>query len=743
MSDLTKRFSEDGKKALQFAMTQAAEWGHTYVGSEHLLTGILAVSAETGSAAAKLLREQGVTGEAIKKRILSIVGTGTRQPVTAEDLTPTCKRILSRASQAARGSKAAPVDPDRLLMALLKEECVGRRLAENCGADPSGILEILEELYGKGNAVPEPLRIEPVRAEPERPRHSTPLLDKNAVDLTEKAMRGGIDPVIGREAEEEQIIGILLRRTKNNPCLVGEAGVGTTAIVESVAARIAEGRVPDALLGKRIMSLELASVVAGTKYRGEFEEKIRGILNEVKEADDVILFIDEIHTVVGAGAAEGAIDASNILKPPLARGELRLIGATTQKEYKRCIEKDAALDRRFRKVTVPEPTPAECLPILKGLRPRYEAFHGVKLTTEALEAAVTLSDRYLGDRRNPDKAIDLMDEAAARKRMDGGQTVTAADIERALSDKVRFPKDGTSRADELEKVLRAHIFGQDNAVSSVVAGIRLSDSGLREENRPLRSFLFLGPSGVGKTETARLVAETLCGKEGYLRIDMTEYAEPHSISSLIGAPPGYEGSTDGGRLTEQVRRHPDSVLLFDEAEKAHPEVKALLLRLLDEGQLTDSSGLTVSFRDTVIILTANAGDARAGVGFATGNTEKENAKRRAAELFSKEFADRLDEIIPFFRLSEDALLCAARRNADELSSRLSAKGLSVRFDDAFLKEIVRLASSGAREVSRLLRKHAGALLSEKLASGELKKDGDASLSFENGGFSVRISLKTY
>ena len=742
MSDLTKRFSEDAKRALRVATALAAEWGHTYVGSEHLLTGIVEVSAETGGNAAKLLREQGVTEAELKKRILSIVGTGTRMNLCNDDLTPTCRRILGRASQAVRGAKCASVDPDRLLIALLKEECVGRRLAESCGADPVSILELLEDLYGKESpGFP--------RIEPEKERKQTPLLDKNAVNLTEKALLGGVDPVIGREKEEEEIIGILLRRTKNNPCLVGEAGVGKTAVVESVAARIAEGRVPDALLGKRIMSLELASVVAGTKYRGEFEEKIRSILAEVRETDDVILFVDEIHTIVGAGAAEGAIDASNILKPSLARGEVKLIGATTMKEYKRCIEKDAALERRFRKVLIEEPDCRECVAILQGLKGRYEGFHGVRLLPEALEAAAVLSDRYIGDRHLPDKAIDLIDEASARKRILGGRTVTAKDVEQVLCERTGIPIGGRVPGAEvcaprLEQRLRETVIGQEEAIGAVVSGLRLADAGLRESERPLRSFLFLGPSGVGKTETAKQIAEELFGKDGFLRIDMTEYSEPHSVSRLIGAPPGYAGYDEGGLLTERVRQRPHSLILFDEAEKAHPEVRALLLQLLDEGKLTDSAGLTVNFRNTVVILTVNGGENTCGIGFSAGAKEHASARKRAEELLSRELTDRIDEVVPFRPLTSEVLEKIAAVCARKLEIRLAEKGIHAAFDSAFLRRAVKSAeedgSRGAREVCRRVLRLAEEQLAGKLPEDSKNRDSELALSAENG---VKIFRETY
>lgn len=756
LSDLTKRFSEGAKRVLGAALSLAKELGHTYIGSEHLLVGIL---SEQESTAVRLLSERGVTESELRRRIVGIVGTGVRSTVTTEDLTPTCRRILMRASLLARsGGRNALIGTEHLLMALLQEECVGKRLAEGCGADANELLDILEELYGRGgDAHPER------RMEPERVRKSTPTLDKNATNLTEKALFGRTDPVVGREREEEQIISILLRRTKNNPCLVGEAGVGKTAIVESVAARIAEGRVPEPLLGKRIMSLELASIVAGTKYRGEFEEKIRGILAEAREADDVILFIDEIHTIVGAGAAEGAIDASNILKPSLARGEIKLIGATTQKEYKRCIEKDAALDRRFRRVSVEEPTEEECLRILYGLREKYETFHGVRLLPEALESAVRLSARYIGDRYLPDKAIDLIDEAAACKRMHGGTAVHAEDIAAAAQEKTGIPLTAMSdseaeRLRRLEAGLKERILGQDAAVEAICSALRRAGTGVREAEKPASTFLLVGPSGVGKTACAKALAELLYGKDAFLRLDMTEYAEPHSVSKLIGAPPGYSGYGEGGFLTERIRRKPYSLVLFDEVEKAHPEVRALLLQILDEGKLTDSAGLTVSFRNAAVVLTANIGESASGIGFASSQEAAAltAARRRAEALLTRELIDRVDELAVFRSLDQEALEQVARGGVRSFVERLREKGIGVRFDDSFLEQALQRSRAqspaqggeraseraSAREVRRQAVRAAEELLSGGILDGSIGADCDVLLCAENGQFQMKISQKS-
>ena len=735
MSDLTKRFSEGAKRALGTALSLAKEMGHSYIGSEHLLAGI---AVERNSTASRLLSQRGVTESEVRRRIVGIVGTGVRSTVTTEDLTPTCRRILTRASLYSRGGKNGSVDVEHLLMALLKEECVGKRLAENCGADSGELLDILEELYGRGGDL---------RAEEVRPlQKSTPLLDRNAVNLTEKALLCPMDPVIGREKEEEQVISILLRRTKNNPCLVGEAGVGKTAIVESVAARIAEGRVPEALLGKRIMSLEIASIVAGTKYRGEFEEKIRGILTEAKESEDVILFIDEIHTIVGAGAAEGAVDASNILKPALARGEIKLIGATTQKEYKRLIEKDGALDRRFRRVAVEEPSPEECLRILRGLKEQYERFHGVSLTGDALENAVRISVRYIGDRYLPDKAIDLLDEAAARKRMRGGSVVDGEDIALCAEEKTGIPLSALSGGEKetlrrLEAGLKERIVGQDAAVETVCSAIRRAKTGVRDPEKPACSFLFIGRSGVGKTECAKAMAELLYGRDAFLRLDMTEYAEPHSLSKLIGAPPGYAGFGEGGFLTERIRRYPYSLVLFDEVEKAHPEVRGLLLQILDEGKLTDSAGLTVSFRNATVVLTANAGESALGIGFASIPTE--GAGKRAEALLSRELTDRVDEIAYFRPLDKDALARVALGRMQTLTDRLKEQGITVRVERSFLECALARAEGGARGVCRQVAKEAEELLAKAILEGSLCKERDVLLCAENGVSRMKISEKSY
>lgn len=750
LSDLTKRFSDGAKRVLGAALSLAKELGHTYIGSEHLLAGIV---SQRESTASRLLSERGVTESELRRRIVGIVGTGVRSTVTTEDLTPTCRRILMRASLTTRGGgKNALIGTEHLLMALLQEECVGKRLAEGCGADANELLDILEELYGRSGDVRQE------RHEPERVRKSTPTLDKNATNLTEKALFGRTDPVVGREKEEEQIISILLRRTKNNPCLVGEAGVGKTAIVESVAARIAEGRVPEPLLGKRIMSLELASIVAGTKYRGEFEEKIRSILSEAREAEDVILFIDEIHTIVGAGAAEGAIDASNILKPSLARGEIKLIGATTQKEYKRCIEKDAALDRRFRRVSVEEPTEAECLRILYGLREKYESFHGVRLLPEALESAVRLSARYISDRYLPDKAIDLMDEAAACKRMRGGTAVTGEDIAAAAQEKTGIPLTAMSdseaeRLRRLEAGLKERILGQDAAVEAICSALRRAGTGVQEAEKPACSFLLIGPSGVGKTACAKALAELLYGKDSFVRLDMTEYAEAHSVSKLIGAPPGYSGYGEGGLLTERIRRRPYSLVLFDEVEKAHPEVRALLLQILDEGKLTDSAGLTVSFRNAAVVLTANMGEGAAGIGFASSQAAAAAAARARAEaLLTRELTDRVDELAVFCPLGKETLEQVARGGVRSFAERLRQKGIGVRFDDSFLAQALvcsgaqgsdRISErSSAREVRRQAVRAAEELISGGILDGSVGADCDVLLCAENGQYQMKISQKS-
>lgn len=738
MSDIIKRFSEEAKRVINASLSSARELGHTYVGSEHLLLGIL---LDEDSTPKKLLIERGCCYKEIRSRVIGLVGMGCKSNITTEDMTPVCKKILLRASIIAK-TTSSRVGVEHLLMAILREECVALRLIQNCVSDCDELSAILNELYGDGAA-------EPQLYQSPKPHVATPMLDKYAEDLTKKAKNGKIDPVIGRAREESRLVSILLRRSKNNPCLIGEAGVGKTAIAESLALRIAGNNVPDELKGKRIMSLELSTVVSGTKYRGEFEEKIKGIIDDVRSSDDVILFIDELHTIVGAGAAEGAIDASNILKPALARGEIRLIGATTPAEYKKYIESDRALERRFQPVRVCEPSEEECVQMLYGLKNRYESFHGVTISDSAIRTAVTLSMRYINDRFLPDKAIDLLDEAASLKRIsvpDGG-VLDEDDIARAAEERTGIPlakltESFATRLRGLETDVGRRIIGQPEAISALCPAIRRAFSGVRSACRPRGTFLFAGSTGVGKTECAKVISELIFGTAGaFIRLDMSEYSEPHSISKLIGSPPGYKGCEGNGSLAEKVRKNPYSLLLFDDADKAHPDVLALLLSVLDDGRLTDSMGNAVSFANTVIILTVCTKKGGTGIGF--GN--KVSDIRTDDDLpLSRELTERIDEIIYFADLGTDSLKKIAISTLEEFSERVSELGVSVAFDDSFVSAVLKDCNGkSARSIVRYALGRAEDAVSDDLMSGELEKGSESRVFFENGRYFAKITQKTY
>ncbi|MBQ7646903.1 MAG: ATP-dependent Clp protease ATP-binding subunit, partial [Clostridia bacterium] len=610
---MNEKFSESAKKALNNSLLCAKELGHTYIGSEHLLLGVL---SDKNTAASVAMRKIGISSELLKQRIIELSGRGERSSVKAEDMTPKCKKILMNSASEAKGRGSERICPEDILVSIMREDCIGSKLIALENYDPESICAMFSDNRRARESNDGYISYK-IPSETREKRFSpTPCLDKSSVDLSAKADSGLLDPVIGREKEEERVIRILLRRSKNNPCLIGEPGVGKTAIAESIALRISEGKVPPELQSKRIVSLDIPSLVAGTKYRGEFEEKLKAIIDEVKNAGDVILFIDEIHCIVGAGAAEGAIDASNILKPPLSRGEIRVIGATTFKEYKKSIEKDGALERRFQPVFVNEPSEEECAKILGGIKHVYEKHHGIKIAGSAVSAAVSLGKRYIPERFFPDKAIDLIDEAAARKKMSGSDSpVTGEDVRALVEEITQIPvsmgKDGKEQLySGLESNLKSKIIGQDEAVSVLCRAVRRSRSCIRDAAKPRSAFLFAGPSGVGKTESAKALAKALFGSERSLvRFDMSEYSEYHNVSKLIGAPPGSEGHGDGGLLTEKIRRTPYCVLLFDELEKAHKDVLNVLLQILDAGTLTDSCGLKVDFSNTLIIMTTNAGSA--------------------------------------------------------------------------------------------------------------------------------------
>ena len=606
---MTNRFTENARRVLSDAARTAGELGHAHIGSEHIL---LAITLDGESTAMRVLKGAGITSDGVRRRIIALLGMGESCVLTADDMTPLCKKLLLDSSVCSRSQRYGFIGSEHLLMAILREDCNGRRIIETEGADVKKLYASLERMFSDdasyGAASPEMRRADR--------RRSAPTVERNAVDLTARAEEGRIEPLVGREAELDRIVSILLRKTKNNPVLIGEAGVGKTAIVEGLAARIVQGRVPPDLQGKRVYSLSVASLVAGTKYRGEFEDKLKKIVDECREDGDILLFIDELHTIVGAGGAEGAVDASNILKPPLARGEIRIIGATTPKEYRTSVEADSALERRFQPVTVGEPSAAESRRILTGIRGEYERFHGLKITDGAISAAVALSERYLPFRRFPDKAIDLIDEAAGSKRMEGGKRLTAADVARTLGRMTGVPVDGALRVCErVSHVLAGGLFGQDEARDRIAAAFETADCA-SPNGAPLCSLLLYGPEGCGKTHAASLLAEAVGGgAEGLLRFDMSEFTEPHAVSRLIGSPAGYVGFDEGGALTEAVRRNPYAVIVFENVTRASAEVRALLLRILEGGGLRDATGLHVPFGNTVVVLTSAEQEKEACVGF--------------------------------------------------------------------------------------------------------------------------------
>lgn len=743
VSDITKRFAEGAKRVITAALLCAKELGHTYVGSEHLLLGIL---REGNSSCSKMLIARDITYDSVKSKIVGLVGMGCKTLLTGDDMTPVCRRIILRSSYLAHNGELSSVGIEHILMAMLSEDCVATRILTEFNCDIDELLATLEELYGDAEPI--------VCVVDERKRKNlpkpTPLLDANGTDLTEKAKAGRIDPVIGREKEEERVISILLRRSKNNPCLVGEAGVGKTAVVESLALRIASGNVPEELKNKRIISLELSMVVAGTKYRGEFEEKIKNILEEVRNSGDVILFIDELHTVVGAGGAEGAIDASNILKPALARGEIRLIGATTLNEFRGSIEKDKALERRFQSVNVKEPTEQECVDMLYGLKEKYENYHNVTITDSAISSAVALSKRYISDRFLPDKAIDIMDEASAMAKLKRNgrkkPIIDSAHIESAVERRTGIPvavaeREEINRLKGLENILKESIVGQENAVTALCNAVRRVRSGVRSGGRPNGSFMFIGPSGVGKTLCAKALAKAVFYSENAcVRLDMSEFSEPHSVSKIIGAPPGYVGYGEGGALTEKIRKSPYSLILFDEIEKAHPQVRALLLQLLDDGRLTDSCGNSVNFENTIIIMTANCPSV-SGIGFGNG---AESGIKSASQILPNELVCRVDEVISFKALSREELLSVAEMTLKDFCRKMHDRGINVNFAPDFVVNVME-GNHGlnARTLSRCALRLAEEALSSVLLSEGRENGAEITLFAKNGQGYGKIKQNTY
>ena len=725
---MQEKFTRQAKAALKLAESTARSWKHSYIGTEHILVGLL---DEQEGTAGKILEEFGVDREKLESLITKLIApSGVPVAEKSAGYSPRAQKVREQAVKEAEKQKEDLAGTEHLLLAMLKEtDCVGTRLLYTMGVNIQKLYSAVLAAAGiDTNAIPEELQMP--KNQKGKQGSTTPTLDQYSRDLTAMAADGNLDPVVGRDKEIARLIQILSRRTKNNPCLVGEPGVGKTAIVEGLAQRIISSRVPESVKNKRVVVLDLSGMVAGSKYRGEFEERIRNVINEVRSNQGILLFIDELHTIIGAGGAEGALDASNILKPSLSRGEIQLIGATTLEEYRKYIEKDAALERRFQPVTVEEPSEEESIEILKGLRPYYEKHHGVVIEDSALEAAVKMSERYINDRFLPDKAIDIIDEAASKVRLGGYRmapevdamelelheiqkdkekavkqadlslakelqarqreieteiskykekeerrnkrkkiSVTEASVADIISDWTKIPvqrltEGETKRLARLEKELHKRVIGQEEAVKAVAQAVKRGRVGLKDPNRPIGSFLFLGPTGVGKTELSKALAEAVFGSEqAMIRVDMSEYMEKHSVSKLIGSPPGYVGYDEGGQLSEKVRRNPYSVLLFDEIEKAHPDVFNILLQVLDDGHITDAHGRKVDFKQTIIIMTSNAG-AQAIIepkklGFLSNNDEKQDYERMKSgvmeevrRLFKPEFLNRIDEIMVFHPLNK-------------------------------------------------------------------------------------------
>ena len=809
------KFTPRAEESLRLAQEAAQDLGHGYVGCEHLLLGLL---REEEGIAHRVLSEYGLTDEMITGILQRSVGQGTSGDAPSQGLTPRAKSVIELAVGESHRMGAGYIGTEHLLMGLLREGSnMAVRILRTVGVDPRKMYASVQQKLSETS----PHTVTSGAGTPNKENKKTgKTLEEFTRDLTEAARQGKLDPVIGRDKEIQRVVQILSRRTKNNPVLIGEPGVGKTAIAEGLAQRIAAADVPEELLNKKLLSLDLSGMVAGTKYRGEFEERIKNALDEVKKDGNVILFIDELHTIVGAGSAEGAVDAANILKPALSRGEIRVIGATTLNEYRKYIEKDAALERRFQPVTVGEPTPEDTIAILKGLRDKYEAHHKLTITDEALEAAVTLSRRYISDRFLPDKAIDLMDEAASQVRMkaesaspdlksleekiaalrrekseaiaaqDYEKAAQLRDIEKNYTDQVEIERDnwrrklsqnrGTVTAEDianvvagwtgipvtrltedestrllkLEETLQQRVVGQDEAVAAVARAIRRGRVGLKDPKRPIGSFLFLGPTGVGKTELCKALAEAMFGDENaMIRIDMSEYMERHTVSRLVGSPPGYVGHEEGGQLTEKVRRKPYSVVLFDEIEKAHEDVWNILLQILEDGIVTDSQGRRVDFRNTVIVMTSNVGaknitaaeNTRLGFDGSEKSAEKDEAARFArireavmAELkrtFKPEFLNRIDETIVFRQLTEEDIVKIAHRMLTITGKRMAQQGITLTADEDAVAALAKNgfdAEYGARPLRRSIQNTVEDAVAEQMLEGKLKSGDTAKVTLSDG-----------
>ena len=798
---MQKPYTKKAEKVLEIAKKASRSMHHSYIGTEHLLIGLL---GEGSGAAAKVLSSAGVDEERILELIENLIApSGNVIVADAGGYSPRILRVLENAAKEAERFKNEKVGTEHLLIALIKEaDCAAVRLLKTLGVNLQRLY--VETLTAMGEDVSlHKDEFQNGKLAKKKNLEATPTLNQYSRDLTQLAKEGGLDPVIGREEEIQRVIQILSRRSKNNPCLIGEPGVGKTAVVEGLAQNIVSGIVPDSVINKRVVTLDLSGMVAGSKYRGEFEERIKKVLAEVKKAGNILLFIDELHTIIGAGGAEGAIDASNILKPSLARGEIQLIGATTIEEYRKYIEKDAALERRFQPVTVEEPDEEQAVAILTGLRPQYEAHHHVKITDEGIRAAVQMSERYINDRNLPDKAIDLMDEAASRVRLGSFKTpkqmketeqrireldiileeavrglrlgdakaareekeellkrhakqikkyhkdaekkeplVNENEIAEVVSSWTKIPvkkltADESAKLAKLEKTLHKRVIGQEEAVSAVAKAVRRGRVGLKDPNRPIGSFLFLGPTGVGKTEISKALAEAVFGNEqAMIRVDMSEYMEKHSVSKMVGSPPGYVGYDEGGQLSEKVRRNPYSVVLFDEIEKAHPDVFNILLQVLDDGHITDAQGRKVDFKNTIIIMTSNAGAqsivSPKHLGFGSQDDEKQNYEymkqgvmEEVRRIFKPEFLNRIDETIVFHALTKEDMKQIVTLLAKTLVERCRTQmEIELHIRDSVKAYIVETAYDpkyGARPLRRMIQSKIEDALAEEILAGRIKR----------------------
>ncbi|MCL1859455.1 MAG: ATP-dependent Clp protease ATP-binding subunit [Oscillospiraceae bacterium] len=837
---MQNKFTQYAQNALNNASGAARNFGHTYVGSEHLLLGIL---MEKNCGAAKILENRGIMFENVRAQVLNMSGMGDKVDDEQIPLTPRTKSIITSSLYEAQSLFHNYIGTEHILMALLQEnECVAIKILNAEGANIELIYNDILNYFSSqeyassaksmtgndfipGIGMPQfGMTGQFNTANPVNPNkkniNNTPVLNQYGKDLTMLAEQGKLDPIIGRDGEMERVVQILSRRTKNNPCLIGEPGVGKTAVVEGLAQRICEKNVPDTLINKRVVTLDLSGMIAGAKYRGEFEERLKNVMEEIKKSTNVIIFIDEIHTIIGAGAAEGAVDAANILKPALARGEIQVVGATTTDEYRRHVEKDAALERRFQSVMVGEPSEEETVEILKGLRDRYEAHHKVKISDEAIVSAVKLSKRYINDRYLPDKAIDLIDEAASKARIsvlvlpvdlkelenqikqlnsEKEEAIRSQDFERAAkvrdeaknlqdlfitrqkewvnkrdTSKISITEDNIAdivtawthipvkqllkeEADKLvnlEEALHKRIVGQNEAVNAIARAIRRSRVGLKDPKRPAGSFIFLGPTGVGKTEVCKALSETLFGDENsMIRVDMSEFMEKHSVSKLIGSPPGYVGYDDAGQLTEKIRKKPYSVILFDEIEKAHPDVFNILLQILEDGILTDAHGRKVDFKNTVLIMTSNVGaDNFIGGGKLLGFTSKESGeqsdeihKSKSLEAlkstFRPEFLNRIDEIITFAKLTNDEIKQITVKMLDEIKIRIRPMGVDIEFDEKCVDLLSKEGYDpiyGARPLRRAIQRKIEDTFALEMLENRIKKDDKVLVTVEDDNIKYNI-----